>query len=120
MALVEHHAFDSEISRITMPASELCKKVSQPHFVFPQRLEHKWKSLYEADFNGAAQDTAATQLQLCAATLAGCWKELYRCRLEQDREVRNALRVCTLSRCHASRWHPPSCSPPVCVSHVHV
>ncbi len=80
------HWSEPLLSLLTAP-----QKGVQPHFVFPQRLEHKWKSLYEADFNGAAQDTAATQLQLCAAALAGSWKELYRCRLEQDREVRNVL-----------------------------
>jgi hypothetical protein len=55
-----------------------------------KRLDDKWKSLYEADFNGAAQNTAATPLQLRAATLAGSWKELYRCRLEKDREARRS------------------------------
>lgn len=52
-----------------------------------QKLEPKWKSLYEAEFNGTAKDTAATSVQRCAAALAGSWKELYKCRLEKDREV---------------------------------
>lgn len=54
------------------------------------KLEPKWKSLYEAEFNGAAKDTAATSVQQRAATLAGGWKELYKCRLEKDREVKAA------------------------------
>lgn len=59
----------------------------------PQLLEDKWKSLYEADFNGAAKEAAATPLQLRAAALAGSWKELYRCRLEKDCEVGGHLTV---------------------------
>lgn len=56
-----------------------------------QRLELTWKQLYEEDFNGAAKDVAATPVQQRAAALAGSWKELYRCRLEKDREVNPPL-----------------------------
>ncbi len=57
-----------------------------------QKLEPRWRFLYEADFNGGGgngdnKDCVATPRQQCAAALAGSWKALYRARLEKDREV---------------------------------
>jgi hypothetical protein len=52
-----------------------------------QKLEPKWRRLYEEKFNKAANDQTATPLQQRAASLAGSWQELYKCRLLKDREV---------------------------------
>jgi hypothetical protein len=52
-----------------------------------QKLEPKWRRLYEEKFNKSANDQTATPLQQRAASLAGSWQELYKCRLLKDREV---------------------------------
>ena len=51
----------------------------------PQRLDGRWKKIYEQTFNGGSEAKEARQLR--AAALAGSWKALFIAKTIKDRQA---------------------------------